>query len=150
MSSLSTDEPALKPLVVDAMVLISAVMGSGTRKVLQVLVGKVALFAPEEAYAEAAEHLPNIFAKRGASAEQTALVMEALETLKKVIPPYPSDAYVHLKEMAQRRIPQDPEDWPCVALALHLNACPIWTRDTDYFGCGLPVWTNRTVELYLE
>lgn len=112
------ETPSLKPLVVDAMVLISAVIGQGSRKILQELIDRVAFFAPEEAYAEAEEHLPKILTRRGASAED-----------------------------AQRRIPRDPEDWPCVALALHLG-CPIWTRDTDYFGCGLPVYTHETVRLY--
>ncbi|HEU4743526.1 MAG TPA: hypothetical protein VFS50_18200 [Meiothermus sp.] len=49
------------------MVLISAVMGRGTRQILQDLIGQVAFFAPEDAYLEAEEHLPEILVKRGAS-----------------------------------------------------------------------------------
>jgi hypothetical protein len=26
---------------------------------------------------------------------------------------------------------------------------PIWTEDTDFFGCGVATWTTDRVELYL-
>jgi hypothetical protein len=27
--------------------------------------------------------------------------------------------------------------------------CPIWTEDTDFFGCGVATWTTDRVEIYL-
>ncbi|WP_216321311.1 PIN domain-containing protein [Deinococcus aestuarii] len=53
--------------------------------------------------------------------------------------------YEAFEPQALLRIPQDPDDWPTVALALALNA-DVWTEDQDFFGCGLPVW--RTYVLY--
>lgn len=53
--------------------------------------------------------------------------------------------YEPLEPQARLRIPQDPDDWPTVALALALNA-DVWTEDQDFFGCGLGVW--RTDVLY--
>jgi predicted nucleic acid-binding protein len=82
--------------------------------------------------------------------EQVNEVLGALEDLKQIIVPVSKSPYEQLQERASQRLPQDPEDWPCVALALHLGGCPIWTKDTDYFGCGLPVWTNQTVRVYAE
>ena len=52
-------------------------------------------------------------------------------------------------EEARRRIPSDPRDAPTVAVGLTLD-CGIWTGDRDFFGCGLPVWTTETLQLYLE
>lgn len=49
---------------------------------------------------------------------------------------------------ARDRIPQDPNDWPTIALALALGTS-IWTADQDFFGCGVPVWTTQTLLLHL-
>jgi predicted nucleic acid-binding protein len=137
-----------KILVVDAMVLISAVIGEATPKLIQTLIPQVNLYAPEHAFEEAEKHLPTILRKRDTSDEDVRAVLETLEQLKKVIASVPKEDYSHLQNKASQRISRDPKDWSCVALALLLNA-PIWTRDTDYFGTGLAIWTNETVELYL-
>jgi len=54
------------------------------------------------------------------------------------------DAYAHLKAVALRRVPRDPNDWPTVALALLLDAA-ILTGDHDFLGCGCPTWTVETL-----
>ena len=52
--------------------------------------------------------------------------------------------------LARQRIARrDEDDWPVLACALALD-CPIWTEDTDFFGCGVATWTTDRVELYLE
>ena len=35
-----------------------------------------------------------------------------------------------------------------VATAMEMG-CPIWTEDTDFFGCGVATWTTDRVEFYL-
>lgn len=51
---------------------------------------------------------------------------------------------------ARRRLNRrDPEDWPILALALALE-CPIWTEDSDFFGCGAATWTTSNIALFLE
>ena len=50
--------------------------------------------------------------------------------------------------LAKKRLAgSDEEDWPYLALAL-LPECP-GTKDTDFFGCGVAVWTSDRVELFL-
>ncbi|MCC6586029.1 MAG: hypothetical protein IT168_04850 [Bryobacterales bacterium] len=39
---------------------------------------------------------------------------------------------------------RDPDDWPILAAALALG-CPIWTEDTDFFGCGVATWTSANI-----
>ena len=52
--------------------------------------------------------------------------------------------------MARQRMDRrDKDDWPILAAALALD-CPIWTEDTDFFGCGVATWTTDRVELYLK
>ncbi len=61
----------------------------------------------------------------------------------------PSSVYEEKKELALRRVPQDPNDWAPVALAMTMEA-GILTRDGDFLGCGLPTWTVETLRLELE
>ena len=61
-----------------------------------------------------------------------------------------SETYTRLEDLARQRIGRrDEDDWPGLASALALG-CPIWTEDTDFFGCGVATWTTDRVELYLE
>jgi predicted nucleic acid-binding protein len=55
-----------------------------------------------------------------------------------------TDSYHGLEEVARRRIPRDPNDWPTVALAIALNA-GILTSDHDFLGCGCATWTFETL-----
>jgi predicted nucleic acid-binding protein len=41
----------------------------------------------------------------------------------------------------QRLARRDEDDWPILACALVLGY-PIWTEDTDFFGCGVATWTT--------
>src|ERR1035441_7435280 len=51
---------------------------------------------------------------------------------------------------ARERVGQrDPDDWPILAAALALR-CPIWTEDTDFFGCGVATWTSNRVRVFLR
>jgi predicted nucleic acid-binding protein len=58
-------------------------------------------------------------------------------------------AYAEYEDVARRRVPRDPRDWPTVALALALEA-GIWTADTDFLGYGVPTWTTDTLLLDAE
>jgi predicted nucleic acid-binding protein len=52
-------------------------------------------------------------------------------------------------EARERLGKRDPDDWPLLASALALQ-CPVWTEDTDFFGCGVATWTSDRVQLYLR
>ena len=56
--------------------------------------------------------------------------------------------YGQYEAEARDRIPQDPNDWPTVALALALGI-GIWASDRDFFGCGVPVWTTQALLAHL-
>ena len=59
------------------------------------------------------------------------------------------ETYAPLEAIARQRLARrDEDDWPILATALALR-CPIWTEDTDFFGCGVATWTTDRVELYL-
>jgi len=69
-----------KALVVDANILVRAVLGKRVRDVIETYCEEVSFFIPEAAYAEAEEHLPRLAIKRGGDPE-TALAF--LPRLKK-------------------------------------------------------------------
>jgi predicted nucleic acid-binding protein len=59
------------------------------------------------------------------------------------------NTYAAFETVSRRRlVGRDVDDWPVLATALALH-CPIWTEDTDFFGCGVATWTTDLVELYL-
>ena len=61
-----------------------------------------------------------------------------------------SEVYGGLEAEARERLAaRDTDDWPILASALAL-ACPIWTEDTDFFGCGVATWTSDRVLMFLR
>lgn len=133
-------------LVIDANILIRAVLGSRVLGLLRKYAGRVEFAAPDAAFREAREHLPGILEGRKIPA---ALAMETLDLLMRWVQTVEVDTYASFETVARERIgKRDEEDWQVLAAALALG-CPIWTEDTDFFGCGVATWTTDRVELYL-
>ena len=75
--------------------------------------------------------------------------MAYFESLPNVIQSVGREAYAGFEAIARQRLARrDEDDWPVLAAALALR-CPIWTEDTDFFGCGVATWTTDRIELYL-
>jgi predicted nucleic acid-binding protein len=136
-----------KALVLDANILIRAVLGKRTRDVIEKYAEEVSFFVPEVAFADAEEHLPALVVGRGGDPRKAIALLEALGGLVEIIG---SDAYGSFEAVARERLwRRDPDDWPILAAALALG-CPIWTEDTDFFGCGVATWTSSLVESFLR
>ena len=136
-----------KTLVLDANILVRAVLGKRVRQVLESYSEKATFFVPEAAYAEAEEHLPALAIKRGGDPEK---MLAFLRSLAHLVEPIGSEVYGEFESEARERLGErDPEDWPILASALAVG-CPVWTEDTDFFGCGVPTWTSSRVEMYLR
>jgi predicted nucleic acid-binding protein len=136
-----------KALVVDANILVRAVLGKRVRAVIETYAGQVSFFVPDVAFAEAVEHLPALVIKRGGDPEKALLFLRSLGRLVELIG---SEVYGEFAAEAQERLgDRDREDWPILACALAFG-CPVWTEDTDFFGCGVPTWTSSRVEMFLR
>jgi len=107
-----------RSIVLDANILIRAVLGKRVRQILESHAETISFFVPATALAEAEEHLAGLVIKRGGEARK-------------------------------RLDSRDPEDWPILASALALQ-CPIWTEDTDFFGCGVATWTSTSIGSFLQ
>jgi predicted nucleic acid-binding protein len=136
-----------KALVVDANILVRAVLGRRVRELIEAHCETVSFFVPEVAYAEAEEHLPELAIKRGGDPEKWLALLRALGHLVELIG---RDIYGEFEAEALERLgKRDPDDWPILASALAL-CCPIWTEDTDFFGCGVATWTSDRVQVFLR
>lgn len=136
-----------KTLIVDANILVRAVLGKRAREVIETYAEDVSFLVPEPAYAEAEEHLGELVTKRGGDPEKALTLLRALTQL---VDPIGSDVYGGFEAVARERLGRrDLEDWPILAAALALD-CPIWTEDTDFFGCGVATWTSSRVEMFLR
>jgi len=136
-----------KTLVVDANILVRAVLGTRVREVIETYAGSVSFFVPDSAYSEAEQHLAVLVVKRGGDPEKALALLRSLGRMVDLIG---VETYGAFETEARERLgPRDPEDWPILASALALR-CPIWTEDTDFFGCGVATWTSNRVRMFLR
>lgn len=135
-----------KAIVLDANILIRAVLGKRVRELIIENASRVKFFAPDVAYDDARKYLPALLEKRGV---KSTSAMKVLDSLEAIVQPIDLDLYVGLQQQAlQRIVVRDADDWPVLACAMTIG-CPVWTEDADFFGAGVATWTTDRVELYL-
>jgi len=135
-----------RAIVLDANILIRAVLGKRVRELLVGNAERVQFFSPDVAYADARKYLPALLEKRGVKSEPAIAVLNALQT---IVWPLELDVYAGFKSQALQRIAmRDADDWPVLACAMAIG-CPVWTEDADFFGTGVATWTSDRVGLYL-
>ena len=135
-----------KAIVLDANILIRAVLGKRVRELIFDNVSTVKFFAPDVAYVDARKYLPALLKKRGVDSSAAMLVLDRLEG---VVQSIDAELYAGMQQQALQRIAvRDADDWPVLACAMTLG-CPVWTEDADFFGTGVGTWTTDRVLLYL-
>ena len=67
-----------KTLVVDANILVRAVLGTRVREVIETYAGSASFFVPETAYSEAEEHVATLVVKRGGDPEKAIALLRSL------------------------------------------------------------------------
>ena len=136
-----------KAIVLDANILIRAVMGKRVRELILEYVSTIKFFVPDVVYDDARKNLPALLEKRGV---KSAAAMAVLGCLESIVRPVDLELYVGMRRRALQRIAvRDADDWPVLACAMSID-CPVWTEDVDCFGAGIATWTTDRVELYLS
>ena len=134
-------------IVLDANILIRAVLGQKVRNTIEKFANSTQFFTPDICFADARKYLPALFAKRNLPADEALKVLEGLTCLISAVD---ADLYEFYEIEAKQRIAvRDIDDWPIVAVSLMLD-CPIWTEDADFFGAGVATWTSDRVHFYLS
>jgi predicted nucleic acid-binding protein len=134
-------------LVLDANILMRAVLGKHARGLLAKYGERIEFVAPDAAFNEARRHLHHVIERRKLQQEP---FMAFFDSLANVVRTVEFEVYSGFEAIARERLARrDEDDWPILAAALALR-CPIWTEDTDFFGCGVATWTSDRVEMYLS
>ena len=135
-------------IVLDANILIRAVLGRRVRQLLETYAAQgVRFYAPDLAFDDAERYLPELLKKHGKPSTE---LPASLEYLRQIIEPVEREVYGILEDEARERLRgRDENDWPVLATALGL-ACAVWTEDADFFGSGIAVWTTNRVEIFLK
>ena len=99
-----------KALVLDANILIRAVLSQRVRRIFEVHAESISFFLPENAYAEAEEHLAALVVKRGGDPTKALAALKAMAALATIVG---DDLYGDFESEARKRLgTRDPEDWP--------------------------------------
>jgi predicted nucleic acid-binding protein len=105
-----------KAIVLDANILIRAVLGKRVRELIFGSATTVKFFAPDVAYAEARKYLPALLTKRGIDSSAAMLVLKRLEG---VVQSIDVELYDGMQQHALQRIAvRDADDWPVLACAM--------------------------------
>lgn len=136
-----------KGLVLDANILLRAVVGQRVRYLLEKYEDLATFFTPDVCLRDAQRYLGELCTRKHLEIDVAISVVEQIAEIVEVVD---ASLYDDYKVTAQARMQlRDPDDWPVAAVALLLDF-PIWTEDQDFFGCGIPVWTTDRIELYLD
>jgi predicted nucleic acid-binding protein len=138
-------------LVLDANILIRAVLGRRVRELLErYAVRGVRFLAPEAAFEEASKYLPMLLEKRGIPRDDVLASLSELRAIVEIVEAVEADFYRSFEQQARQLLRgRDEADWPILATALGLG-CGLWTEDQDFFGTGVAVWTTNRIEIPLE
>ena len=129
-------------LVVDANILIRAVLGRRVRLLIADACDRVSFYVAEANYDEATHYLAELAPARGMISE--VVWRDALDTLMVAVQLIGQETLLPVVENAAKaRIARrDERDWLAVAASLLLD-CPIWTEDRDFFSARCGNMDNR-------
>jgi predicted nucleic acid-binding protein len=127
----------IRRLVLDANIMVSALLGTSFPFLVSLIENDVILLAPEQQLAETRKTLLN---RPKASSNWVDAQMERLNT---VVIALPASLFGHHEKVARSRLHQRGQpDWPVLAASFEMAAA-IWSHDKDFFGSGAPVWSTK-------
>jgi predicted nucleic acid-binding protein len=107
-------------LVLDANILIRAVLGEKVKNLIMANHQKINFFTPDICIADAKKYLPTLLKKRNLHYELATRSLTKLTTLIEIVEEVIYKEYSN--EVKMRMKPRDIEDWPIAATALALNS----------------------------
>ena len=134
-------------LVIDANILIRAVLGVRVRELIERYCESTAFYVAESNLEEAMQYLAELAPQRGIRDEIWRKSLSGIMAAVQIIPQ--AELAAAEADAVARIGHRDPDDWPAIAGALQFD-CPVWTEDEDFFGSGVATWTTATVEIYLR
>jgi predicted nucleic acid-binding protein len=129
-------------LIVDANILLGAVLGQSLPLLAEIAARDSVLLVPARMIAEARGVVADTARIPAPGAFERLLLAESLVTALEPL------HYEHLEAQARARlIGQGEKDWPLIASALALDA-PVWSNDKHLWGTGVAVWVTRNIRFW--
>ncbi len=136
-----------KALVLDANILIRAVLGNRVRNLILQHAGNIHFLVPQVCLEDARKYLPDLLEARGIDPMPA---MELLEELAMHTQSLEAEWLEDYEQSAKERMRcRNLADWPVLAAALALD-CPIWTQDSDFFGVGVVTWSTEHIDMFFR
>ncbi len=136
-----------KRLVLDANILLRAVLGVRVLNLLNTYQDAVSFYSPDVCFDDARKYIYKLGEERNFDSDVGLILIDQLSLVIEIVG---EDFYRDRESVARKRISsRDAADWPIIAAALVLQ-CPVWTEDRDFFGCGIATWTTTNVEQYFR
>ncbi len=136
-----------KRLVLDANIILRAVLGTRVRHLLRNYANVVEFYTPDICMEEARRNLSSVSKTRRLDLATGLLTLDRFEHTIEVLDRHLYEP--HEGQSRARLASRDVDDWPIMASCLLLN-CPVWTEDQDFFGSGIATWTTQNIELFLR
>lgn len=135
--------PLVEMIVLDANILIRAVLGGCVRQLVETYAPRgVKFFASDVCFDDAEKYVPDLLKKRG---RPHADVSATLEYLRNVISPVYGDLYGAFEDEAANVCADETKAIGNIATALELF-CPL-ERKRQLLEMGIAVWTTDRVEI---
>lgn len=131
-------------LIVDANVMVSALLGTSFGLLVNLFEGGVMLMSPVH---QIAETWTVVARESRQTPEWTDTQMQRLLTVIRPIGPALFDQYERSARLRLHMRGQP--DWPIIAAAMATDA-DVWSHDRDFIGSGAPVWSTRVLRRQLE
>jgi predicted nucleic acid-binding protein len=126
-------------LIVDANVMVGAVLGRSMPLFIDLIDRDVEILAPMPMLIETQIRVGR--APKLIEGEADRRMTELLQ----VVTPFPAEEFAGHEQAARNRLDSHSQfDWPLVAAAMALEA-DIWTEDRDLFGTGVALWATRNI-----
>jgi predicted nucleic acid-binding protein len=126
-------------LIVDANVMVGAVLGRSMPLLIDLVDRDVEILAPMPMLMETQIRVGR--APKLIEGEAGRRLADLLE----VVTPLPVEQFDGHEQAARKRLePHSQSDWPLLAGAMALKAA-IWTEDRDLFGTGVALWATRNI-----
>ncbi|WP_375392068.1 PIN domain-containing protein [uncultured Sphingomonas sp.] len=129
-------------MILDANVLVSAVIGNSFALIATIQQSGHDLFVPTEQFREAELNGLRLAGERGMNAPLlVSLVLNLVQPVETAL-------YQRFEQAARQRLDsalKAQKDWPLLALALATGDA-IWTNDKDLFGTGVVTWKTINIQ----
>jgi predicted nucleic acid-binding protein len=130
-------------LVLDANIMVSALLGRSLPLLASLFDNGVRLLAPVQQLAETRNVLTR---KSFLSESEIAVLMDSL--LRFVMPLHPFLLDKHEDKARARLHERGQPDWPVLAASMETKSA-IWSHDKDFFGSGASVWSTSILRKQL-